>query len=805
MSTVPQKLGRYELRAQLGRGSVGELWKGYDLQFKHDVAVKIIHTDLQSDPSFMRRFTNEGQKIIALHHDNIVQVYEVAVAHKEGTTSTTAYVVSEYIEGQTLGRYMAAAAQAKGPLLSLPDIVYLFTSLGVAIDYAHQNGVIHGNVKPANVLLDQHHKEHLIIGEPMLTDVGMPLLLGETTSIASPHYMSPEQAKGDAPNNRSDIYALGVILYELCTGTKPFRNESSVAVMMQHIHTLPTPPILLNPQLPPALSEVILRAMAKDTATRYAMASLLATAIADACSIRSTITTPRIAEEESTYHTASGQYSSFLGVSHPTEKTPAAARPLVPTTPNVYTNPRTPTPQLPAATTAPSIANKQRMITPTPQTAITKKIPVPLQLGVPPTNSPNTPNLSNIPATPQPMPVQNSDKGPQQKPPQSSLVSHAYTPTETSPVLPSAVFPKATRSRTARFLDTPVYVVVAVCGLLLLLMTTVIGGYLLNSQGAANNAVVGHVFFQDDALGHADTLRFDINHIAPPPQDKVYQVWLQDTKQQMLPLGTLALNNDAATFAYAGTPQHTNLLSIVQGILVTTEDVGNKATKPKGDTVYKATFDTALRTALKNILYQTPNFPSDNGVVFGMYETIKSINEKAGSLVDSAGGTHDYALARRQATRILELIDGTNYARQSGDLPKDMPSQLEAKVGLLSSPTQKGYIDALTAQLDVLQPIAGDNGALQQHIQNIRSAIADLREWIQKIRSYDIPLVQAANVADPALYGNALQVKQWASDAYTGRTIPPNDGPRPILGSAGAYQAYVECQYLATMDMKKAA
>ncbi len=803
MSTVPQKLGRYELRTQLGRGNVGELWKGYDLQFKHDVAVKVIHTDLQSDPGFMKRFGEGGQRVIALHHDNIVQVYDVAIAHKEGTTSTSAYVVSEYIEGQTLARYIATATRTNGPLLSLHDIVYLFTSLGVAIDYAHQHGVVHGNVKPTNVLLDQQHKEHLVIGEPMLTDLGMPLLLGENASIASPHYMSPEQAKGDAPSNRSDIYALGVMLYELCTGTKPFRNESSVAVMMQHINTLPTPPILLNPHLPPALSEVILRAMAKDTATRYAMASLLATAIADACSIRSTIVSPRVAEEESSYHAASGQYSSFLGVSHPTEKTPAVAKAPLSPMPNVYTNPRQPI--LPAATqqmspiaNSPNVSGKQRIIAPTPIPAtapITKKIPVPLQLGVPAaTNTqPQTPQLTR----PQP-PVRVTV--PQAKPGQASLVTHAYAPTETSPVLPNTPFPRPIRR--SHFMDTPIYVIVAVCVLLLLLITTIIGGFLLSSKGIASNTVVGNVFFQDDALGHADTLRIDLHSITTLPQGKVYQAWLQNTRQQTLPLGTLTLANSTATLVYAGTPQHTNLLSEVQGVFITTESVDSNLKKPTGDAVYRATFGKAVLTSLKNILYQTPNFPSEGGVVVGMNEIIRSIDEKAGSLVDSISGTHDYPMAKRQATRILELIDGTQYARQSGDLPKNVSSQLEAKVGLISSPAQMGYIDTLSVQLDGLQQKVSNTSNIQQHIQNVRSAITDLREWIQKVRSYDVLLVQAANIADPALYGNALQVKQFAADAYTGRTIPPNDGPRPILGSAGAYQAYVECKYLATLDMK---
>ncbi len=791
MSTVPQKLGQYELRQLLGRGNVGEVWKGYDLRHERDVAVKVIHTDLQSDPNFMRRFATEGQRIVALRHDNIVPVYDVTVAYQEQATSTTAYIASAYIEGQTLGKYLAAS-HPKGILLSLPDIVYLFTSLCVAIDYAHQKGIIHGNIKPNNILLDQRHVEHFALGEPMLTDIGLPLLLGETASTGTPHYMSPEQARGDMPNNRSDIYALGVILYELCTGTKPFRDESSVAVMMQHMNTLPTPPILLNAQLPPALSEVILRAMAKDTATRYAMASLLATAIADACSIRPTISIPRaaVAEEESAYHATSGQYSSFLGVSQPTGPT----RPIIQTPsqpiPHVYTTPHITTPLMPAASTSTpptsTSSGKQRIITPTPA-PITKKIPTPLPAST----------LTTHTAPQQTRPIT-------EKMGQPSVVTQAYAPSESSQALSNTPFPQAIRNQHSSLTDMPMYAVLAIFALVLLIATGIIGSVLLSAKGTVpSSAVVGHVFFQDDALGHADVLRLDMQNIPAPPQNKEYQAWLQDTHHHTFPLGTLTLNNESATLIHPSDAQHTNLLSLTQGMIVTVENAGKQPTAPTGDVVYKTALDTAAFQYVKNILYQTPNFPADSSVIVGLFETIKSINDKAGSLVDSINGTHDYALAKRQAIRITELIDGTQYAKASGDLPKDMPSEVYAKIGLLSSPKQPGYIDTLTTQLDGLQGTAGDNATLHQHIQNVRSALTDLRNWIQKLRTYNTPLVQAANIADPKLISNALQVKQLASDAYTGRTLPPNDGPRPIPDSAGAYQAYLECQYLATLDIKK--
>jgi hypothetical protein len=186
-----------------------------------------------------------------------------------------------------------------------------------------------------------------------------------------------------------------------------------------------------------------------------------------------------------------------------------------------------------------------------------------------------------------------------------------------------------------------------------------------------------------------------------------------------------------------------------------------------------------------------------------MFETIKSMNDKAGSIVDSIQGTHDYALATRQAIRIIEMIDGTAYARSSADLPTNDPTYVNTPIGLLSSPTQAGYIDRLSTQLDKLSARAGTNPALLQHLRNVKNAITDLQDWLQKMRTYDVQLVKAADLNTPAVIGVALQLKQAAADSYTGRTLPPNEGPQPSLGSAGAYQAYIEAQYMATLDVRQ--
>ncbi len=286
-STGPRRLGKYELRERLGRGGMAEVWKAYDPQLERYVAIKLLHADLQSDPEFIMRFSREARVIASLHHPNIVQIHDFQVSQPPESTHSTAYMIMDYVEGQTLANYIRTTSRI-GKFPSPADVVHLFTSISRAIDYAHQHGMIHRDIKPANILLDQRHTKQNPLGEPILTDFGIAKLMGVATSTASgmwigtPLYISPEQAQGHPGNERSDIYSLAVILYEICTGVQPFRGENISAVMMQHISAMPISPALINPNLPPALSMVILRGLAKNPADRFSSASALTASLAEA-------------------------------------------------------------------------------------------------------------------------------------------------------------------------------------------------------------------------------------------------------------------------------------------------------------------------------------------------------------------------------------------------------------------------------------------------------------------------------------------------------------------------------------------
>src|SRR2546421_3753912 len=284
-----------ELQERLGRGGMAEVWKAFDPQSQHFVAVKIFHDDLLNDPDFMASYQNlprvrEAQLIVSLRHPNIVRMHGFHITPPSESESSLAYIVVDYIEGPTLAEYLHDTSyRQEFPFHS--EMEDLFASIASAIDYAHQQGVIHGDLKLTNILLDTHNTSRHPMGEPMVTDFGISRLLETSTGalgrkeLDMPFYISPEQAQGQPANERSDIYSLGVMLYEICTGTRPFQGGSPASIREQHISTMPTPPTGMNPNISPALSAVIMRSLAKGPAERFPEAASMVTALAEAIDI----------------------------------------------------------------------------------------------------------------------------------------------------------------------------------------------------------------------------------------------------------------------------------------------------------------------------------------------------------------------------------------------------------------------------------------------------------------------------------------------------------------------------------------
>ncbi len=249
---------RYELLENIGAGGMAIVYKARCRLLNRNVAVKILRPEFQGDEEFLKRFTIEAQAAASLSHPNVVSVYDV------GRHGKLNYIVMECIEGITLKEYM----QRKGAL-SVNEAVDFTGQIASALEHAHSKGIIHRDIKPHNIIITND-------GVLKVTDFGLARAVSASTNIAgsssaigSVHYASPEQARGGFTDERSDIYSLGVVMYEMFCGTLPFDGETPVAVAMKHIGEAPVPPTQKNNQLSPAIEHMILRAMAKDTKERY--------------------------------------------------------------------------------------------------------------------------------------------------------------------------------------------------------------------------------------------------------------------------------------------------------------------------------------------------------------------------------------------------------------------------------------------------------------------------------------------------------------------------------------------------------
>src|SRR5712691_921261 len=234
MSTRSRRIGKYELIEELGEGGMGEVWKAFDTELRRYVAIKQLHADRQTDPDFVARFMREARLLASLRHPNIVQIHDFQFIQTPGTVTATAYMMMDYVEGQTLAGYIRSTS-GRGQFPSAVEIVQIFTSISLAIDYAHQRGMIHRDIKPANIMLDKRFVSPgaaKSMGEPILTDFGIARTQSSVTItsrnswLGTPLYISPEQAQGKHGDERSDLYSLGIVLYEMLTGVPPFRGEN---------------------------------------------------------------------------------------------------------------------------------------------------------------------------------------------------------------------------------------------------------------------------------------------------------------------------------------------------------------------------------------------------------------------------------------------------------------------------------------------------------------------------------------------------------------------------------------------------
>lgn len=266
--TTPRKLSsRYELGEILGFGGMSEVHLARDMRLGRDVAIKVLRADLARDPTFYLRFRREAQNAAALNHPAIVAVYDTGEAETEA--GPLPYIVMEYVEGDTLRDIVRSG----GPM-SPKRAMEVIADVCAALDFSHRNMIVHRDVKPANVMINK-------AGAVKVMDFGIARAISDASSpmtqtaavIGTAQYLSPEQARGEQVDARSDVYSVGCVLFEILTGEPPFKGDSPVAVAYQHVREDPPLPSSVNSQVPPELDSVILKAMAKNPANRYQSAA----------------------------------------------------------------------------------------------------------------------------------------------------------------------------------------------------------------------------------------------------------------------------------------------------------------------------------------------------------------------------------------------------------------------------------------------------------------------------------------------------------------------------------------------------
>jgi serine/threonine-protein kinase len=259
--------GRYRIGPLIGRGGVAEVYRGVDTRLGRTVAIKLLRPALASDPRLRTRFRQEARAAARMAHPTIVRVYDAGeenVADATGVGYVIPFIIMEYVDGMPLSELIRRGPLAPAEAMRITDGIL------TALEYSHRAGVVHRDIKPGNVMIAKN-------GQVKVTDFGIARAVNETTGsldkpsgvVGTANYFSPEQAKGDRVDARTDLYSTGVVLFEMVTGRPPFRGESAVSVAYQHVSELPVKASSINPRVSPALDIVIDKALQKDRYERY--------------------------------------------------------------------------------------------------------------------------------------------------------------------------------------------------------------------------------------------------------------------------------------------------------------------------------------------------------------------------------------------------------------------------------------------------------------------------------------------------------------------------------------------------------
>jgi len=811
MSRDQQHLDQYELQQCLRRDTTSEVWKAFDAQQRRYVIIALLRFTLPADEA-LPRFLCETRPLVTLRHPYLVAISEMRILSRTTSalsSNSEAYIVMDYTEGVSLTEYL----QTLNPIhkrLSSSEIMYILAPIGEAIDYIHQQGIIHGLITPNAILLSKNSESSSPLGDPRLVNLGMHNTYDpRQLSPKEVCYIAPEIIQGDTNNVRSDLYSLGIILYEMSTGTLPFRGPTTADVISQQLNAMPPSPVLYNPSIGPGLTSVIMRALAKDPSGRFPSTSAMIHALAKALQMPTSQVSGQIGIKKNPYDDEMNSPTFFSPLP---QRTYPQARPLP-------TDGQGSSPFLPYVVQT-SASNP---LLPPP---ITRPTP-PIYDAMPSYHSgmPDVQNVSSLPVS-------------------SHGTINSTAPESMTPLLTSGVFrtisPLKKPSLPIGSLHRHRFSIALTILALFILLGGSVGVWLLFLRPApipSQQPLAGHAFFVSSGLmdltsssGITDHLQIRLENISALPPEKSYYAWLlpdaeTDTEIDILPLliGTLTIHNGRTMLDYTGDADHTNLLSKYSRFLITAEDATSQPVNPSLDTAtwaYSGIFshtanpqDTTSRFSLvdhlRHLLSQDPKLKSVNlvgGLDTWLYRNTLKILEWTGSARDLAVANDNTELIRRQLVRILDYLDSSQFV-ETENLPPDLAQTpvltdpIIARVGLLQiSPQQQppGYLKHIGTHLS---DIAGSPGVTPEQIQlalQTNTAINNVQVWLTAVHADAVELIHKP--ADQLIQPETLPIFNdmftQATKAFVGQ-VDPHTGQV----KEGVAQIHYKNQSLATFDI----
>lgn len=737
---VGKMLGKVRIERLIARGGMAEVYYGIHTTLERPVAVKVMLSHLEGEPELQARFQREARVLASLRHANIVQIYDFDVA--EGQP----YIVMEYVPGVSLASYLRVVHESGGRL-TLKEVGRFLVMLAAALDAAHTQGVIHRDVKPANVLITDKIRVPNVNeplsenAEAVLTDFGLLRLVDSAAQTASgviagtPSYMSPEQARGERVDHRSDIYSLGVLLYELLAGRVPFEADTSMAVLLKHLQE-PPPPI---PDLPVALQIVLDRALDKKPENRYQTAREMARAFLDGCGLSMVDVLP-------------GYSSSLSNI----DRLPPVSR-----LNDMETLPfrKTLAPQQPGSSPAlPSVSTEASTLPPAPQTVPASGAKRPLWIaGV----------VIGVVILVGLVLLLSGPLGAALAPASTPTVEPSTTPAPTDtplPVAPSATHDSAEPAHGAAGDDTATY------------------GTLRFYNVAA---------FLDEVI-------LVVDQLPQPPADMQYEAWLVGEESSRRTLGLVQLDESGRAELTFLDEQGRNLLARYHRLEITLEPLGDTNPNVSDNVAYSSGIPPMALAHLKHLFVSFVETPNEAGLLVGLVTHSHLVDENAQAML-SAYQSKDGPGVQRRAEAIYNLLVG-KQGQGYGDVDQNGTTEDPGDgYGLLLNGDSAGYIGGTASHAGFAMDMADASENIKLHGAHVVISAKNVEGWTSELRELTLQII-----ADPLGAETNTLIRQavaLSDRILNGRDLNGNERIEPVEGEGGVMVVLEHADYMIDMPV----